>query len=348
MSYPSIDFKSNNFEADLCRLYDEYGVCVITNVFTPNECNNIMDNIVSSFEKLGTGVNRKDPKTWNNYNLPVMTRPGMFQASMCNLPIIWKVRTDDRINNIFTILYEKFRGTDDLIVSTDGINIKHAGIGPFHDVKNDFDKDWCHLDQTVDADRYKCIQGQLVMTNTTSAFRCTPKSHDYLYQILSDHSKLGDSQNWFKFNNTEKKEIKEFLEKKGCEWQIPIYCPQGSFIVWNSALIHSAKFADKPDGPTKTDPWKGWRGVLYICYRPRSDMRNGDIAKKIKNIKENRVMNHWGTKTFPHMPGGGYQRHVQRHKIINELTKEPTKVYEILGIVPKDIYSDEQIMKCIA
>jgi hypothetical protein len=348
MTYPTIDFKSKNFETDLCKFYNEYGVCVIANVFTPDECNNIMDNVVSSFEKLGTGVNRNVPKTWHNYSLPVMTRPGMFQTAMCNLPVIWKARTDDRIIHIFTTLYKKFRGTDDLIVSSDGINIKHGQVGPFHNVKDDLKKDWCHLDQTIDADLYKCIQGQLVMTNTTSAFRCTPKSHKHLYRILIDYGKAGDPGNWFKFNDTEKSEIKEFLEKKGCEWQIPIYCSQGSFIVWNSALIHSAKFADKPETSTKEDPWKGWRGVLYISYRPRSDMRKSDIAKKIKNIKENRVMNHWSTKTFPHMPGGGYQRHVERHEIIDELTKEPTKVYDILGIDPKDIYENDKILKWIS
>ena len=58
-------------------------------------------------------------------------------------------------------------------------------------------------------------------------------------------------------------------------------------------------------------------------------------------------MNHWGTKTFPLMPGGGHQRFIERDDVINDLTKNPKKVYDVLGIDIKDIIDDEQILKYI-
>ena len=135
MSYPIIDFNSDNFEQALCDAYKDYGVCVITNVVDGKQCDGIMDNIVTNFEKLGTGLDRNDKETWNNFNLPVMTRPGMFQATMCNLPIIWKTKMNPNVIKIFETLYAKFRGTTKLVVSNDGINIKHGQHGPFHQDK---------------------------------------------------------------------------------------------------------------------------------------------------------------------------------------------------------------------
>ena len=154
MSYPIIDINSKTFEADLCKSYAEYGVCVITNVINSDKCDEIMNDIVSSFEKLGTGLDRNKSDTWNDYNLPVMTRAGMFQSTMCNLPIIWKTKVNPNIIKIFNTLYSKFRKTTDLMVSNDGINIKHIDMKPYHDKENDFQKDWAHIDQTVNDNPY--------------------------------------------------------------------------------------------------------------------------------------------------------------------------------------------------
>jgi hypothetical protein len=348
MTYPIVDIKSKKFEEELCKAYEEYGVCVIKNVVEDDKCDAIMDNIISNFEKLGTGLDRNKPETWTEYNLPVMTRAGMFQATMCNLPVIWETKVNPNIVKIFETLYGKFRKTTDLVLSNDGINIKHGAYGPFHDKDKDFAKDWAHIDQTITDNPFYCVQGQLVMTNTSSAFRCTPRSHHHLKYILRDYDLMGFIGNWFKFNLTQKKAIKDFLAEEGVtDWQVPIQVPKGSFIVWSSACIHSAKFADEAVFGTKEDPWKGWRGVLYISYRPRMDMSNSEIAKKYKAIKENRVLNHWGNKTFPHITGGGYNRFVKRHEIIKELIDEPDKVYPLLGIDIDKVLKNEEILKYI-
>lgn len=350
MAYPTISCNLPNFAEKLIESYDEYGVCVITDVIDSSECNNIMDNIVTNFEKLGTGIDRNNHDTWDTYRTPVQTRCGMYQTAMANLPIFWKTKTRPEIINIFEILYSKLRNTTDLIVSNDGLNIKPARFKPFHkdNPKYEFEQDWAHIDQTINSDPYTCIQGQLVMTNTTAAFRCTPKSHKHLDKILNKYNLLSSPANWCKFNLNQKKEIKDLMAECGCNnWQEHIYAPQGSFIVWSSAMIHSAKFADKPVNTPKDDIWKGWRGVLYISYRPRSDMTTHQIGKKIQNIIDNRVMNHWGNKTFPLVPGGMYQQTIKRHPIIDEITKEPKKIYDILGIDINEIINEPTILKYI-
>lgn len=348
MAYPVVDIKSENFEDELCKAYDEYGVCVITNVVDDARCDAIMDNIVGNFEKLGSGIDRHKPETWNDYNLPVMTRAGMFQATMCNLPVIWETKIDKNIVKIFEILYGKFRGSTDMIVSNDGINIKHGAHGPFHDESKSFEKDWAHIDQTTTDNPFQCIQGQLVMTNTTSAFRCTPKSHKYLGDILRKYNMLGHHGNWLKFRLEQKEEVREYLKEKGVTvWQPAIYAPKGSFIVWSSATIHSAKFADGPTDYTPDDPWKGWRGVLYISYSLRQDMKKEDIDKKVKTIEENRVLNHWGTKMFNLYTGGAYTQRIKRHPRIKHIIERPKMVYKYLGIDINQVTKNENILKFI-
>jgi hypothetical protein len=161
MSYPVVSFKSDKFKQNLLKAYQDYGMCVITDVISPDKCDSIMNQIITSFENLGSGLDRNNLKTWNKYRTPVATRPGMYQSMVANLPIIWKTKTCDEIVSIFDTLYREYRpdASEELIVSNDGINIKPGGIGPFHDIKNDFEKDWVHIDQTVDANPYNCIQG---------------------------------------------------------------------------------------------------------------------------------------------------------------------------------------------
>lgn len=322
---------------------------IITDIIPKQECDHIMDEILSVFTSLGSDLDLNDPNTWNNYNLPVQTRPGLFQSLVPNLPIIWKTRTKSHLVDIFRNCYKNLR--DDLpndfklISSNDGINIKHSEAKPFHDNSKDLEKDWAHIDQTDSDKIFQCFQGQLVLTNTTASFRCTPESHKYYHFIRDKYAKKGDKSNWLKFTEEERKWLKDFFTKKNIDYQIPIVAPAGSLIIWSSTTIHSAKLQDKAVKTTNEDKWLGWRGIIYVSYRPRCDFKRNEIAKKKKVIEENRVLNHWGNKTFPLMPGGGYQRFVERHEAIEELTKNPKLLYQKLKITP--VTEDNDILQYI-
>ena len=351
MSYPTVNFTSKTFAEELTSAFDKYGVCAITNVIPKEDCNNIMDKIVDSFEKLGSGLNRKDPNSWTGYNTPTQTRTGMYQALMPNLPIIWKTKTRSEIVKIFEILYQKFKpnSSKELIVSNDGINIKPGHVGPFNN-DNPTPVDWPHIDQTSSDDPFKCIQGQLVLTDTTAAFRCTPQSHKHLKELLEYYNKLGDPGEWFKFSGPEARDIQKWLENdKKLTWQVPVYAPAGSFIVWSSATIHSAKFADKAVTSPIDDPWQGWRGVLYISYRPASDFTSNmnDIYRKKDIIRKNKVTNHWGFKIFD-LYASFRHKTEEKHPAIRELNDHPIKLYTKLGIdIEKEVLEDPQVLKYI-
>lgn len=328
-SYPTIKY-SDLYK--LPTLLKQYGVVVIENVFTNKECNEWMESILNDFEKIGKDIDKDDSEAWSKAkeNLPPQTRYGLYQALMGNLPAVWKIRKHKHMLPIFKKLYTDLRKKEinDYICSLDGINIQP-------NVKHRDVRDWPHADQTDRSDIYKCIQGQAVLTNTSASFVATPKSHKYFERYL-DIAKVSkfDKSNWIKFNDKVLPKVKNYLERRGCQWQIPIKAKKGSFIVWLSSTIHSASSVSQVMKPTKLDPYKGWRGVVYVCYRPKEEFTLAQIKKIEAMIKNNRLTNHWATKMFPKVPGGMYASKENYCKQIQKYLDDPAKVYDKVGEPP--------------
>lgn len=306
--YVTVSYDDPNFATILIDAFKEDGVVVISNVFTKTECDNYVDKIVSNVENLGTGVNRNKCKdTWIDEKLPPQTRPGLFQACLANLEPVWKIRSNEKIFNIFSILYSALREKElreysDFMVSGDAINLRPNDL---------FDQsmstaDWAHLDQTDRSDLYKCVQGQMVLTNTTASFVASPKSHKVYNEIMNKyHVPYDYDTNWWKISNTADAtitEIKEMVENVGGKWQIPILSEAGGFIVWASTLIHSARLQTKKEKKSNTDEWLGWRCVVYVSYRPREEYSEHDIMVRQEAYEDNLTTNHWGNKTFKKNP----------------------------------------------
>jgi hypothetical protein len=142
---------------------------------------------------------------------------------------------------------------------------------------------------------------------------------------------VNDKSNWCRIKSEYEDIIQQLLKDLGGDWQIPIYAPKGSFIIWLSSVIHSAKYQDHREENDEKDKWKGWRGVVYVSYRPKSEFTNLQIKKRKKIIDDNRVMNHWGTKMFPKHVGGRWVKLESYHPKIQEYIKDPKKVYSHVG-----------------
>ena len=125
--------------------------------------------------------------------------------------------------------------------------------------------------------------------------------------------------------------MKELLSAINGEWQIPIYTSKGDFIVWSSALVHSAKFQDFPEEATLDDVWKGWRGVIYICYRPKEEFTQEEIANRSSVIENNRTTNHWGLKIFDNNPS---KAEVDYCDTIKKYIDDPSLIYSIENLAP--------------
>lgn len=334
------------------------GVVVVTGAFSKRECDDSVESIVSSMERLGSGVSRTELETtWEDGNrLPPQTRPGLFQTLVGCFRAPWEIRTHKNVARTFYALYARLRGEravrKGLVVTHDGINLRPPGLGPFY--TEDPDKDWPHLDQTKSSNVFDCIQGQVVLTNTTAAFRCTPGSH-HAYPAIIRRICPADkkSSNFLTLKNS-KDDIHDILSND-CgfddldqRWQIPIRVPPGSIILWLSSLIHSACTQAEPDlarrltpdglgdTPTPTDPWRGWRCVVYVSLR--AETPDAVLQRLDKCTRENRLTNHTGTRLFAVRPGGRYlytrDKEAARHERIRAYLSDPTLVHAAIGFDP--------------
>lgn len=327
-----ISYLDADFASKLCTTFVEDGLAVITDIMDKPSCDKHVSDIMQSFTDLNTGIDIKDIKnTWTDFNLPPQTRPGLFQTTMSNIKPVWIIRTDPKIKNIFKILYSKLRNKNysdnnsDWIVSGDGINVRPNGIEKYH-IKQ---KPWPHVDQTDPTNPLKCIQGQMVLTNTTASFKASPKSYKIFNKLL-DFYKISpqDSSNWLRIAEQDTNTISNLVNEIDGYWQIPIIAPAGSFIVWSSTTIHSARLAVKKENPDATDVWKGWRCVVYVCLRPSEDFTEADKKNRQRAYSENLTTNHWGNHIFNKKPGGRYLYFEKRHDTIEKLIKDPSILYQ--------------------
>merc|ERR1712014_57257 len=247
----------------------------------------------------------------------------MFQAIISGPKPVWEMRKSEKLQKLFQNMYFHIRKDEEcynddwkspedveLISGIDGVNFQPSQVGTvrWNGRNVNLDRidgnDWAHCDQTTPRDEpFKCIQGSLCLSETTAGFRCSPKSHLVFEEIL-DKLNVHHTGNWLKFKDSSIKNIvKPLVESVGGKWQTPVIVKPGSFIMWFSSTIHSALPATKRYKPTPDNPWKGWRGVYYICYRPVEEFTEKELLKRQQNIAENRVMNHWCLKTFGKNPG---------------------------------------------
>ncbi len=326
-NYDSIDYDK------LTEQFKEDGYVVIENLYSKDYCNTLVSQTVEAFEAINPDLDHNNKYTWKKSNLPPATRSGMYQSLVCHINPVKRVRNDEKYKKIFREIYSRIKPNysvqDDLVTSIDGINLKPNSIGPYNSKASN---DWAHIDQTKRDETFKCIQGQVVLSDTTASFRCSPKSHNVYKEILDLSGKSEkDSSNWCRVPNEKYEKCKELVESVGGQWQIPIYAKAGSCILWFSTTVHSAKHSEKEEPKKHDDPWYGWRAVYYITYRPKNEFTQLQLKKRFLNAMNNRVMNHWTTKTFPVISNMGFYPLENYNENIQKYIKEPKKVFE-LGI----------------
>ena len=287
---------------------DEFGVVILSEVFPKNKCDKYVEQSYNWLSSVNPKLTRK-AETWTNENIPSGPRRGMYQSIISHCPIVWKLR--EKLYPLFSSLH----GTKELITSVDGATFMPPLISSY--------KDWPHIDQTSLDQSIYSIQGQVVLTDTTASFRCTPKSH-LKHQELVHKYDMDQKNQWYKFNETN--ELEEMFD----QWQIPIHSKKGSVILWNSKTIHSAKYVDDPKIYDSEKSWDGWRCVYYICQRPRTELTKRNLNTLRNAAMEGRTTNHWGIKMFPKK-----QRWDQKCPEINQILENPEKLVQPLSELQK-------------
>ena len=102
------------------------GYTIIKNIFTKTECNNYIKDIWKFLENLGTGIKKKDKKTWLEHphgNWPSNIYGIIKHYQVGHSDFVWDIRQNPWVIRIFEDLWND----EDLLVSFDGIGITKPG-----------------------------------------------------------------------------------------------------------------------------------------------------------------------------------------------------------------------------
>ncbi len=326
---------SSTKPSDWLKTLDAYGVVVLTGVLDAATSRRYTEAIVDWLCDKSEGLTR-DPSTWLGKRLPYGPRAGMMQSLISHCPTVWTLR------EVMYPLFSALWLTTDLLTSIDG-----ATVYPPVPARKGA-QDWPHVDQTllepkpgekvVFGKTARCYQGQMVLTNTTASFRCSPKSHLFHAKLLALYGKEPDKSHWLRTKGeVELATIQGWLKACGGAWQIPIHAPAGSAVFWRSNLIHSAQRVERvpTDEEKRLDPWAGWRCAVYICQRPRAHFTKRNLTTLRNAATQGRTTIHWGTRLFPKKAGAGrFSQNVKKVDTLEALTLAPEQVVNVEALTP--------------
>ena len=276
------------------NILEKYGVAVMHNVLTEDETTKMKSEMFDYLEhitkKFDTPFKRSIDESYSEFYKLLPVHGMLMQCDQIgHSQMVWNLRTNKKIVKAFS----EFYGTDDLLVSFDGVS-----FSPAHEITGrgyDKNNEWFHVDQSYTRNDFECMQSWVTARDVNegdATLTVLVGSHKY-HKDFASHFGINKKDDWYKLT---KEEI-QFYKDRGCE-QLNVTCPKGSMVFWDSRTVHSGKNADK----NRKKP--NFRCIAYLCYTPRSWASESIIKKRIKAFEELRTTNHWPhkPKMFPKTP----------------------------------------------
>lgn len=231
MNYKRYDCTITNVK----QMLDEYGVAVIPNVLTQQECeqsiNEIWNDLSELTKNMDCPLKKNDTSTWKTLHELYPLHSMLIQYfGIGHAQSVWNVRQNKKIGKIFGKIHDCNK--NELLTSFDGISL-HL---PPEVTKRGWYKNnnWLHTDQSHLKDDY-CIQGMITLYDVNehdASLMVLEKSHKYHSDFFLDFDKKIKSD-WYKLTENE---FHYFLDKGCMPWCV--MATKGSLILWNSKTIH--------------------------------------------------------------------------------------------------------------
>ncbi len=278
-----------NAQPSYLKDLEELGYCVIPKLISAEEVESYYERVWHEYiEKAWPDCKMDDRRNWKEA-FPIHAKIGIFAGPAGQTQVMWDLRQDPRIVDVFARIW----GTDDLIVSMDGLSLMCPP-----EIREGYWEPWLHVDQAILRRRDNAahsnlppvdfvsesplrtkpftIQGQFLFEDSfegDGGFYCIPKSH-LKFSEFAPQLEILESQKGPGY-------LLEFFTKAKDESGNP-YCvkqiaaPRGSLILWDSRTVHWNQHPS-PDRPTNDNSPKV-RMVGYLCYVPKTRLNDDGKA----------------------------------------------------------------------
>ena len=281
---------------NLRETIEKYGVAIIPEVLTLEECKSMVDGMWDMFEHItkdwSTPINRNDQKSWREfYNLYPLHSMLIQHWNIGHSQVVWDIRQNPKILEIFAMFWKC--KIEDLLVSFDGVSFN---LPPEITNKGwNRNKTWYHTDQSYTNNIFSCLQSWVtgLDVNDGDATLSIMEGSNKYHKEFHEKFNITDKSNWYKLTHDEE----AFYIEKGCSYK-NIKCPKGCLVLWDSRTIHCGTEAFKNRKSINI------RAIIYLCYMPRQICDKNNLKKKQKAFNELRMTSHWPCKIklFPKTP----------------------------------------------
>ncbi|WWC71163.1 uncharacterized protein I206_105116 [Kwoniella pini CBS 10737] len=240
---------------------DTKGYQVVKGVVPKARAAEYVDRIYHWLESFGTGFKANDKSTWHIDQLPTFHRGGLYNRyGVGHEQFVWDIRGEEALINEFA----KIWGTEELLVSFDGINVTLPL--PAEELAGQRSAPWPHVDQSPNR-RYKhCVQGIMNLEQNgpqDGGLRVLEGSIQHYNEFFEAFKHEMPEEGWtWKDAAWYKDYHLQWFFDRGCKW-VKVEADPGDLILWDSRTIHYGALAEG-DRP---------RIATYVCYKPASDLQ---------------------------------------------------------------------------
>ncbi|KAB8210431.1 Clavaminate synthase-like protein [Aspergillus parasiticus] len=262
--------------------FHKHGFAIVKGAVSPERAEYYRQKQIAWLQSFGLGFDPNDRSTWTKDHLPYSFKGGMYSAyAATHEKFVWEARMEPNVIKAFSDLW----GTDELLVSFDGMNIS---------LPNQKDLTWSpwpHVDQNPERKGMQCVQGLLnfAPNGPNDGGLLLMKGSSKLFDTFFTQKREADAHEDAPPPEANFRDLFLFQEKdvqwykdNGCEL-IKTCLEPGDLVLWDSRTMH---YACLPEGDVI-------RSVQYVCMTPRKFANEEDIKLKAQLFHEFEGTTHW-------------------------------------------------------
>lgn len=253
------------------------GYVVIKNAIPLERAQYYRQKALDWFQTFGS-LDYNDQSTWTAENLPAQTRDNILNKyCISHERFMWEARMEPNVVEAFA----KIWGTDELLVSFDGMNVTL----PSRD--KPAAKPWPHVDQSPLRRGLHCVQGIINLSPAgpeDGSLVVFPRSNTLIERFFDAQTDpfTWEKKDWRLFDEAE---MKWFTGSTHGLTPVKVLAEPGDLILWDSRTIH---WGGEPSTNSDTI-----RTVIYASYSPAKLASEEALREKKKAFESYRATTHW-------------------------------------------------------